>query len=84
MVLIPLCGSGTRGDQVDNANYFASKDCAKVLVGENANSETLKESLTYMIENENRNKMKNAIKKLVEGEVPAKKIAKIINENIEK
>lgn len=84
MVLIPLCGSGTRGDQVDNANYFASKDCAKVLVGENANSETLKESLTYMIETENRNKMKNAIKKLVEGEVPAKKIAKIINENIEK
>jgi UDP-N-acetylglucosamine--N-acetylmuramyl-(pentapeptide) pyrophosphoryl-undecaprenol N-acetylglucosamine transferase len=79
-----LCGSGTRGDQVDNANYFSSKDCAKVLVGENANSDTLKEALTYMMENENRNKMKNAIEKLVDGEVPAKKIAKIINENIEK
>jgi hypothetical protein len=37
-----------------------------------------------MMENENRNKMKNAIEKLVDGEVPAKKIAKIINENIEK
>ena len=33
---------------------------------------------------EGKNKMKNAIEKLVDGEVPAKKIAKIINENIEK
>lgn len=82
MILIPLCGAGTRGDQVDNANYFASKECAKVLIGEQASSETLKEALSFMMEEENRNKMKNAIEKLVEGDVPAKKIANIIYENI--
>ena len=39
MVLIPLCGSGTRGDQVDNAQFFAEKGAALVLLGENADSQ---------------------------------------------
>lgn len=30
-VLLPLCGSGTRGDQVENANYFAKKNAVIVL-----------------------------------------------------
>src|SRR5574344_2116581 len=31
LVLIPLCGSGTRGDQVDNAQFFAERNAAIVL-----------------------------------------------------
>lgn len=49
MVLIPLCGSGTRGDQVDNAEYFARKGCAGVLKGEHANSRELMNSLEGLL-----------------------------------
>jgi UDP-N-acetylglucosamine--N-acetylmuramyl-(pentapeptide) pyrophosphoryl-undecaprenol N-acetylglucosamine transferase len=41
MVLVPLCGSGTRGDQVDNARLFAEAGAASVLVGEEARPERL-------------------------------------------
>ncbi|MDR3172108.1 MAG: undecaprenyldiphospho-muramoylpentapeptide beta-N-acetylglucosaminyltransferase [Treponema sp.] len=34
MVLIPLHGSGTRGDQVENARFFEKAGAAKVLLGE--------------------------------------------------
>ncbi len=36
MVLIPLCGSGTRGDQVENADYFVRIGAAEALVGARA------------------------------------------------
>ncbi len=36
MVLIPLAGSGTRGDQVDNARLFEEAGAAKVLIGDSA------------------------------------------------
>jgi len=32
MLLVPLCGSGTRGDQVENARFFEEKGAAKTLV----------------------------------------------------
>ncbi|MEJ5188432.1 MAG: undecaprenyldiphospho-muramoylpentapeptide beta-N-acetylglucosaminyltransferase [Breznakiellaceae bacterium] len=41
MVLIPLAGSGTRGDQVDNARFFERAGAARVLVGEAAQPDTL-------------------------------------------
>jgi UDP-N-acetylglucosamine--N-acetylmuramyl-(pentapeptide) pyrophosphoryl-undecaprenol N-acetylglucosamine transferase len=41
MVLIPLCGSGTRGDQVENAEFFRKKGAALVFAGEEANPENL-------------------------------------------
>lgn len=41
MVLIPLCGSGTRGDQVDNARYFERAGAAVCLVGDEARPEAL-------------------------------------------
>ena len=88
MILIPLCGSGTRGDQVDNALFFEEKECAKVLIGENANSKNLLDLLSFMLNEENRNKMKKSIIELTQGDIPAKKIAKIIcehlNNNVEK
>ena len=84
MILIPLCGSGTRGDQVDNALYFESKHCAKVLLGDKANSNNLKDSLSYMLDSNNRNEMKTNLLKLTEGQLPAKTIAKIIMDDIER
>jgi len=33
MILIPLCGSGTRGDQVENARFFEREGAALVLLG---------------------------------------------------
>ena len=36
MVLVPLCGAGTRGDQVDNAALFARAGAAVSLVGAEA------------------------------------------------
>lgn len=83
MILIPLCGTGTRGDQVDNALYFESKNCAKVLIGENANSINLKDSLSYMLDEKNRSNMQEQLKLLVGQNMPAKTIAKTIIEGIE-
>jgi UDP-N-acetylglucosamine--N-acetylmuramyl-(pentapeptide) pyrophosphoryl-undecaprenol N-acetylglucosamine transferase len=36
MVLIPLAGAGTRGDQVENARWFAARLAARVLEGRDA------------------------------------------------
>jgi UDP-N-acetylglucosamine--N-acetylmuramyl-(pentapeptide) pyrophosphoryl-undecaprenol N-acetylglucosamine transferase len=41
MLLVPLCGSGTRGDQVDNAELFARSGAALCLVGPEATPEKL-------------------------------------------
>ena len=41
MILIPLCGSGTRGDQVENAAFFEREGAALVLTGAGANPENL-------------------------------------------
>ena len=83
MVLVPLCGSGTRGDQVDNAEFFKSRGAAEVLVGNDADSEHLKAALTNMLDKEKRAAYSNALKTLTEGEVPSKKIADILMKNIE-
>ncbi len=82
MVLIPLCGSGTRGDQVDNAEYFERQGAAKVLVAENADSEHLKAALEYFIDEEKRAEAAGASKAMSEGKKPARKIAEIIFEEI--
>ena len=39
MLLVPLCGEGTRGDQVENAAYFARAGAAVSLTGDEANPE---------------------------------------------
>jgi UDP-N-acetylglucosamine--N-acetylmuramyl-(pentapeptide) pyrophosphoryl-undecaprenol N-acetylglucosamine transferase len=41
MLLIPLCGSGTRGDQVDNAELFVRGGAAISLVGNEATADVL-------------------------------------------
>lgn len=78
MVLIPLCGSGTRGDQVDNAAFFEKSGAAKVLLGKDCTSENLKKALLEISQKENLEKFAENSKKLSEGEKPALKIASII------
>ena len=41
MILIPLSGSGTRGDQVENAQFFEKEGAALVLTGGDATAENL-------------------------------------------
>jgi len=43
MLLIPLRGSGTRGDQVENAHYFQQAGCAQILTSQDENSPTTQE-----------------------------------------
>ena len=81
MVLVPLCGSGTRGDQVDNAKFFKEQGGAEILLGEEADSEHLKQALNNMIIPENREKYASALKKMVGDKKPAKVIAEIIYKN---
>ncbi|MCR5436393.1 MAG: undecaprenyldiphospho-muramoylpentapeptide beta-N-acetylglucosaminyltransferase [Treponema sp.] len=75
MVLIPLCGSGTRGDQVDNARFFERKNAALVLVGDDANSEKLKEALSKMLTKKTRDDFSKNIKSMVGDRISAKIIA---------
>lgn len=82
MILIPLCGNGTRGDQVDNAEFFEKKGGAIMLLGENANSKNLQNSLEQMLNFENRKKYEDALFKIVGDVPPAKKIAEILYSEI--
>ncbi|MCQ2591704.1 MAG: UDP-N-acetylglucosamine--N-acetylmuramyl-(pentapeptide) pyrophosphoryl-undecaprenol N-acetylglucosamine transferase [Treponema sp.] len=78
MVLVPLCGSGTRGDQVDNAKFFEEYSAAKVLLGDSADDENLKVALGDFLTEDNRKNCIENIKKLVGEKRPAEEIAKII------
>ncbi|MBQ7882686.1 MAG: UDP-N-acetylglucosamine--N-acetylmuramyl-(pentapeptide) pyrophosphoryl-undecaprenol N-acetylglucosamine transferase [Treponema sp.] len=78
LVLIPLCGSGTRGDQVDNAAFFEKQNAAKVLLGDDVTFDNLKKLLEFLLDSSERDVMAMASKKMSEGNRPAKVIAEII------
>ncbi len=84
MILVPLCGSGTRGDQVDNAAFFAEKGAAIVLSGADADEAHLKSALEKMLDSEMRQKFAESAKKISSGERPAHKIAEILLSGCEK
>jgi UDP-N-acetylglucosamine--N-acetylmuramyl-(pentapeptide) pyrophosphoryl-undecaprenol N-acetylglucosamine transferase len=52
MVLIPLAGSGTRGDQVENARYFEKAGAAVVLRGPALSAEALEKAVASLAEDE--------------------------------
>ncbi|AEJ19657.1 undecaprenyldiphospho-muramoylpentapeptide beta-N-acetylglucosaminyltransferase [Gracilinema caldarium] len=54
MILIPLAGSGTRGDQVVNARYFEKSGAAEVLIGEDVTADKLIERVQAFAQNEKR------------------------------
>ena len=82
MLLIPLCGSGTRGDQVDNARYLENQGAAISLIGEKADGENLRNSLLSLTDNEKRQELSIACRKLTSGTKSAETIANIILEGI--
>ena len=82
MILIPLCGSGTRGDQVDNAKFFLEKKAAAILVGPDARAENLRLELSKMLEEKTRNEYALNIKKMVGDLRPAQNIAGILYQEL--
>jgi len=52
MVLIPLEGSGTRGDQGQNARYFKNAGAAAVLEGDEANPQSLLSAINMLEQDE--------------------------------
>jgi len=78
MVLVPLCGSGTRGDQVDNAEFFTQKNAAIMLLGKDVDSEHLVEALDKLLDSENRKTYSQALEKIIPEKKPALNIAEII------
>lgn len=78
MVLVPLCGSGTRGDQVENAKFFEENNAAMVLLGDDADSEHLKNALTKMLDKTTRKAFADSCSNMVDKIPPARKIADLI------
>lgn len=81
MILIPLCGNGTRGDQVDNADFFEKKGVAIVLKGEYANFNSLKNALTTMMDSKKRKMFSAACSKILPKKRSARYIAELLVEN---
>ena len=78
MILIPLMGSGTRGDQVENAQNLEKNKAAQVLLAENANAESLKKSILFFLDKKNRTNYAENTKKMNSIEKPAQKIAEYL------
>jgi UDP-N-acetylglucosamine--N-acetylmuramyl-(pentapeptide) pyrophosphoryl-undecaprenol N-acetylglucosamine transferase len=67
LLLIPLRGSGTRGDQVENARFFEKAGAALVLSGGDIDPPTLVRAVASIAEDENkRNAMAAASKRIGE------------------
>lgn len=78
MVLIPLCGYATRGDQVDNASYFENHGIAVTLNGQNADSEHLKTALMAMESFEKRKECSESCRTVLPEVKPSEKIASLL------
>lgn len=82
-VLIPLCGNGTRGDQVDNANFFKERGAAFVLTGNEAIFENLRNCLEKLLDKKERDLMSQKMAELASGKRASLKIAELIFKSIE-
>jgi len=83
MILIPLTGSGTRGDQVENARYFEKAGAAQVLTGEDVNPQAFINAVKSLAHNtEKREAMAKASLKIGERDgagIIARTLAEQIN-----
>lgn len=85
MILLPLEGEGTRGDQVDNAEFFSRQGAAIVIRKADASSQKLRDALSLILKKNVREEFSCACKKIVGNEKPGEKIAEILfTENFEK
>jgi UDP-N-acetylglucosamine--N-acetylmuramyl-(pentapeptide) pyrophosphoryl-undecaprenol N-acetylglucosamine transferase len=84
MLLVPLSGSGTRGDQVENARFFEQAGAARVLLGEEANPETLAQAAASLAQDEEKRAvMATAARKAAERDA-ATGIVRSLAETIDK
>jgi UDP-N-acetylglucosamine--N-acetylmuramyl-(pentapeptide) pyrophosphoryl-undecaprenol N-acetylglucosamine transferase len=83
MLLVPLSGSGTRGDQVENARYFQEAGAAQVLTGEDVNADALLRAIG-LLARDTQKRMAMASSSLKLGERDgAGIIARTLSENVE-
>lgn len=80
MILVPLTGSGTRGDQVDNARYFVERGAAVMLTGDEVTPETLLTTLTRIFSPDGLMAKMAANAAALAGTVPSKIIAEALLE----
>jgi UDP-N-acetylglucosamine--N-acetylmuramyl-(pentapeptide) pyrophosphoryl-undecaprenol N-acetylglucosamine transferase len=78
MVLIPLGTEGSRGDQIDNAAYFAERGAALALAPRMADSERLKAALETVLDAGVRRKMSEAALSIAGKIRPSQTIADIL------
>ncbi|MBQ9238305.1 MAG: UDP-N-acetylglucosamine--N-acetylmuramyl-(pentapeptide) pyrophosphoryl-undecaprenol N-acetylglucosamine transferase [Treponema sp.] len=78
LVLVPLAGSGTRGDQIDNARYFSDRGAAVVLAPGDVDGEHLRRSLTRLLDAAERARYGAAGAALVRGSAAADTIAGLL------
>ena len=78
MVLLPLEGEGTRGDQVDNAEFFSKRGAAIVIRKAEASSQKFRDALSLVLKKNVREEFSSACKKIVGNEKPAEKIVGIL------
>lgn len=78
MILLPLEGEGTRGDQVDNAEFFSRQGAAIVIRKAEASSQKLRDALSLVLKKDVREEFSSACKKIVGSEKPGEKIAAIL------
>jgi UDP-N-acetylglucosamine--N-acetylmuramyl-(pentapeptide) pyrophosphoryl-undecaprenol N-acetylglucosamine transferase len=78
MVLVPLCGSGTRGDQVDNARLFERAGAAACLVGQEATPAALSKAVLDFLGDGPRLEAAGAASRALAGADAAGAIADII------
>ena len=78
LLLVPLVGKGTRGDQKDNALFFEKAGCALTLIGKDATSQNLQEKLTILKDTNVRAKMVKNCKILIGKEKPVEKISNFL------
>lgn len=84
MVFIPLAGQGTRGDQVENADFLAASGAAVCLTGDRATPEALASALAELLASpEARSAMASAAARLVRPDA-AERAAALILERIRK
>ncbi len=82
MVLVPLEGAGTRGDQVDNAEYFERRGAAIVLTKSAMTETSVQSALSSMASAADRKKYAAACEAMLGQEKPSEKIADILAEGI--
>ena len=80
MLLIPLEGAGTRGDQVDNAEYFERRGAAIVLTKSAMTENSLQSALLSLVKADTRKKYGDACRAMLSAQRPSEKIAAILAE----